>query len=208
MMGIIKTYGSIILLLFGVTLHAAGEELSTHIINNLLLAGKKNIYSIDNKEFAIISVDSLSFGNTPQGATSLIDLRKKNNTETIFKRGGGKWIHSTGKTTVVSKDGYDEFVEFLSQFSGNSEFQINHTIFPFPTNVMSGKEQTKRRLTMPRDWNLLNFSQAYPQMIHFKSDNKGNNRIIYIYRKGKMAEMFNFIRINKQWYLIEKFEFE
>ncbi|MCQ2224596.1 MAG: hypothetical protein MJZ14_02570 [Paludibacteraceae bacterium] len=209
MMGILSKHISTLLLLFGMILPSVGQELSSHIINNLIATGKKSPYSqIDNKDFVIVSIDSLSFGNMPQGATAQIDFKKRTTMETTFRRGGGKWNYSNGKSTPLTKDRYDEFAEFLLQFSQNKDFQVNHTIFPFPTNIYVGKTQTNRKLTMPRDWNQLNFTQAYPQMIHFKSDEKGTNRKIYIYKKGRLTDLYNFIYINKQWYLIEKYVYE
>ena len=208
-MGILKKHIYTLTLLFGTILPSAAQELSSHILNELITAGKKNPYQgIDAKNFAIITIDSIPFSNTPQHSTAYLDFKKRSVVETTFKRGGGRWNYSNGKAYAIGKEAYDEFPDFILQFSQNKDFQINHTIFPFPVNVFVGKEQAKRKLIMPRDWDPVELTNLYPQMIHFKSDEKGNNRKIYIYQKGRMASMYNFIRINKNWYMIEKFEFE
>ncbi len=200
-----------LILLFGTVLPSAAQELSSHIINNLIASGKKSPYNeINTKNFVIVSIDSLPFGNTPLGATAQINFKKKTTMETTFKKVGGRWNYSTGKTLPLTKDRYDEFADFLLQFSQNKDFQVNHTIFPFPTNrhANKSKERTDRKLTMPRDWDHLDFTNMYPQMILFKSDEKGTNRKIYIYKEGQLTDLYNFIHINKQWYLIEKLEYE
>lgn len=209
MMGIYSKHICTLLLFFGMVLPSVGQELSSHIIYNLIATGKKNAFpSADYKQFALITIDSIQFGATNQGAISYIDFKQKSKTETTFKRGNGKWIQSTGKSASLNKEDFNDFTDFLLQFSQNKEFQINHTIFPFPANTFVGKEQTNRKLTMPRDWNHLNFTANFPQMIHFKSTGEGNNRKICIYKMGRMTDMYNFIRINKQWYMIEKYEYE
>lgn len=209
MMGILSKHIFTLLFLFGTILPSVGQELSSHILYNLIATGKKNPYpEVNFKAFAVISIDSLAFGNTPHGSTAYIDFKKKSVMTTQFKRGGGKWIYSNSKSQVLAKDSYDEFPEFILQFTQNKEFQINHTIFPFPINTYEGKTQTNRKLIMPRDWNQLDLLSSYPQMIHYKSDQTGNNRKIYIIQKGRVTDMYNFIRINKQWYMIEKFEYE
>ena len=97
-----------------------------------------------------------------------------------------------------------EFVDFLAQFSINKEFQINHTIFPLPVTRPNPKE--KKKLLLPRDWEHLSFAKIYPQIVFLHPDREANNRKIYIYQMGRLTQVFNFIRINKQWYLIEKYE--
>lgn len=198
-----------LLLLFGFCQIAEGEELSSHIVNNILIGGKKSPYPKANtKKFAVICADSLSFGNAEKGCTALLDFNEKTYTKTYFVQKSNKWSFSNEVPANLQKIEQKDFVEFIQQFSNNKDYQINHTVFPFPVNTMNGKEQIKRKLIMPRDWEQLPFSNTYPQMYLFKAQSDGSNRKIYIYRNGVISEMYNFIRINKQWYLIEKYEYE
>ena len=64
----------------------------------------------------------------------------------------------------------------------------------------------KKKLLLPRDWEHLSFAKIYPQIVFLHPDREANNRKIYIFQKGRLTQVFNFIRINKQWYLIEKYE--
>ena len=209
MIGISKRYIYALLFLL-VSFHvSAGEELSSHIINTLLPGGKKSPYPTEiQKNFAVISIDSLSFGNTDNGATALVNFKKKEITKTNFTRKGNKWSYTSEPAIPIQRFEQNAFVDFLQHFSDNKEYQINHTVFPFPVNTMKGKEQTKRKLIMPRDWNHLSLSDSYPQTILFKTMSDGNNRKILIFKGKEMKEEYNFIRINKQWYLIEKYEYE
>jgi len=209
MIGNSKRYMYALLFLLGSFQLSAGEELSSHIINSLLSGSKKSPYPAEiHKNFAIVSVDSLQFGEVNSGTTVLVNFKKKDVTKTYFTRKGNKWSYTSEATIPIQRFDQNEFVEFIQRFSSNKDFQINHTVFPFPINTMKGKEQTKRKLIMPRDWNHLSLSDLYPQILLFKATSDGNNRKIVVFRNKEVKEEFNFIRINKQWYLIEKYEYE
>ena len=61
---------------------------------------------------------------------------------------------------------------------------------------------------MPREWNALDFTAVFPSLCIFNSDSQSPNRQINVFRNGKSAQLFNFIRINKKWYLIEIEEYK
>lgn len=209
MIGISKKYIYALLLLLVPFQMSAGEELSSHIIHSLLSGNKKSPYPADiHKNFVIISIDSLQFGEVNTGTTALVNYKKKDVTKTVFTKKNNKWSHVTETATPIQRFEQNEFVDFILRFSSNKDYQINHTVFPFPINTIKGKEQTKRKLIMPRDWNHLPLSESYPQILLFKTTTDGNNRKMLIFRNKEMKEEFNFIRINKQWYLIEKYEYE
>jgi|GEM_PF-3303330 hypothetical protein len=209
MIGISKKHICALLLLLGSLQTSAGEELSSHIINTLLSGTKKSPYPIAfQRDFVVVSIDSLSFGQTNNGTTALVNLKKKDVTKTIFTWKSGKWNYTNEAPTSLQKSEQNEFIEFIQHFSDNKEFQINHTVFPFPINTLHGKEQTKRKLIMPRDWDHLSISDSYPQLLFFKTTADGSNRKITIFKNKEISEEYNFIRINKQWYLIEKYEYE
>ncbi|MBR3519235.1 MAG: hypothetical protein IKN77_03850 [Paludibacteraceae bacterium] len=209
MIGISKKYiYALLLLLFPLQI-SAGEELSSHIINSLLSGTKKSPYPADiHKNFVIISIDSLQFGEVNMGTTALVNFKKKDVTKTTFTKKNNKWNQATEATVPIQRSEQNEFIDFILRFSSNKEYQINHTVFPFPINTLKGKEQTKRKLIMPRDWNHLSLSESYPQILLFKTNTDGNNRKMLIFKNKKIKEEYNFIRINKQWYLIEKYEHE
>ncbi len=209
MIGISRKYIYALLLLLVPFHMSEGEELSSHIINTLLSGGKKSPYPAETqKNFVIVSIDSLQFGEVNSGTTALINLKKKDVTKTNFTKKGSKWSYSSEATIPMQRFEQNEFFDFLQRFSSNKDFQINHTVFPFPINTLKGKEQTKRKLIMPRDWDHLSLSESYPQVLLFKATSNGNNRKMIIFRNKEIKEEYNFIRINKQWYLIEKYEYE
>lgn len=209
MIGISKRHIYALLLFLGSFQISAGEDLSSHIINNLLTGGKKSPYPTSiHKNYAVVSIDSLSFGNTNSGSTALVNFKKKDVSKTQFEKKGNKWIYTSEEPIPLQRFEQNEFIDFIQRFSSNKEFQINHTVFPFPINTMNGKEQTKRKLVMPRDWNHLPLSDTYPQLLLFKATTDGGNRKFIIIKDKEIKEEYNFIRINKQWYLIEKYEYE
>ena len=70
MIGISKKHICALLLLLGSLQTSAGEELSSHIINTLLSGTKKSPYPIAfQRDFVVVSIDSLSFGQTNNGTT-------------------------------------------------------------------------------------------------------------------------------------------
>ncbi|MEE0911339.1 MAG: hypothetical protein U0L67_02700 [Paludibacteraceae bacterium] len=156
-------------------------------------------------DFMIVCSDSLSHSvSTEESWAALYSYHTKQLIKQQFIKSGKQWKLSQYKTEPYSTMYQKEFIDFLAQFSINNNFQINHTIFPLPVTRPNPKE--KKKLLLPRDWVHLNFAKQYPQIIFLHPDREVNNRKIYIFQKGRLTQVFNFIRINKQWYLIEKYE--
>lgn len=156
-------------------------------------------------DFMIVCSDSLNYSvSTNESWTALYSYHTKQLIKQQFIKSGKQWKLSQYKTEPYSTMYQKEFVDFLAQFSINKEFQINHTIFPLPVTRPNPKE--KKKLLLPRDWEHLSFAKIYPQIVFLHPDREANNRKIYIYQMGRLTQVFNFIRINKQWYLIEKYE--
>ncbi len=104
-----------------------------------------------------------------------------------------------------------EFLNFLIQYSQNEDFQMKHTIFPFPYRIYNSTtldSEPENKLLMPREWDSLDFTAIFPSLCIFNSNNQAPNRQIHVFRNGKAAQLFNFIRINKKWYLIEIEEYK
>ncbi len=165
----------------------------------------KPFYLENQGDFIIVCSDSLNHKvSDSENWAASYSFASKQMTKFQFLKLNNGWKLTQHKLESYSTLYQKEFIDFLAQFSINNNFQINHTIFPLPVTRPNPKE--KKKLLLPRDWEHLNFAKQYPQIIFLHPDREVNNRKIYIYQKGRLTQVFNFIRINKQWYLIEKYE--
>ena len=76
---------------------------------------------------------------------------------------------------------------------------------------MGGKnDQTETKLLMPREWEPFDFIAMFPSVCLFASESiqSGNNRRLFVLKNGRVNLFFNFIKINKKWYLIEMEEYK
>lgn len=165
----------------------------------------KSFFLNNQENFMVVCSDSLNHHvSSKENWAALYSYHSKQLIKQQFLNFGNQWkmthYHYESYANVYQK----EFIDFLAQFSINKEFQINHTIFPLPVTRSNPKE--KKKLLLPRDWEHLSFAKIYPQIVFLHPDREVNNRKIYLFQNGVITQVFNFIRINKQWYLIEKYE--
>ena len=164
----------------------------------------------------ILCVDSLNAAATQQTSMSVSIVQFNKDKETavdyLFEQKSKNWKLVSLKNESFQRLKEADFLNFLMQYSRDESFQMKHTIFPFPSRIYkSGKHDSdpENRLLMPRDWTALDFTAIFPALSIFNSHvSASSNRQLFVFRNGKMVQFFNFIQINKKWYLIEIEEYK
>ena len=143
-------------------------------------------------------------------SVSIIQFNKDRETavDYLFEQKNKNWKLVSLKNESFQRQNEADFLNFLMQYSRDESFQMKHTIFPFPYRIKSSKDDLENRLLMPRDWTALNLTAIFPALSVFNSNTQASNRQLFVFRNGKMAQFFNFIQINKKWYLIEIEEYK
>ena len=147
----------------------------------------------------------------PSSVVSVVQFNKEAASNYVFEQRDKRWKLISYKSEDIQHLQEAEFLNFLMQYSKDESFQMKHTIFPFPYRVYKFPKRDsdpENRLLMPREWEPLDFIAIFPSLCIFNSDNQAPNRQLYVFRNGKAAQFFNFIRINKKWYLIEIEEYK
>lgn len=153
----------------------------------------------------MVYVDSLGMATRGSEVTVfVVSMMKNSSVSYTFVRRNGWQLISQQKG---AENGCDvDFVSFLKEYSKDETFQKKRTIFPFPYRS-SGKNRNKAEtnLLMPREWEQFDFIALYPSLclICPAESLSANNRRLVVMKGGRLATLFNFIKINKKWYLIE-----
>ena len=161
----------------------------------------------------ILCVDSLNAAAQQSSiSVSIVQFNKERETavDYLFEQKNKSWKLVSLKTENFQRLKEADFLNFLIQYSRDESFQRKHTIFPFPyrTYKSSKQDEPENRLLMPRDWTALDFTAIFPALSVFNSNVQASNRQLFVFRNGKMTQFFNFIQINKKWYLIEIEEYK
>lgn len=141
---------------------------------------------------------------------SVVDMMKMKSVQYVFEKKSGSWrMISSAKDADFGGD--RDFVDFLVQYSQDVDFQKKRTIFPFPyrTYKENRSNELDSKLMMPREWEPFDFVALFPSLCLFTSERSvaANNRRLFVMKNGDPYLYFNFISINKKWYLIEMEEF-
>ena len=160
----------------------------------------------------ILCADSLNAAaiQQPALAVSIVQFNKEAVVDYLFEKKNKNWKLVSSKNENIQKMKETDFLNFLMQYSRDESFQMKHTIFPFPYRIYKSPkhDDPENRLLMPRDWRTLDFTALFPAISIFNSKIQAPNRQLFVFRNGKMAQFFNFIQINKKWYLIEIEEYK
>ena len=178
-------------------IHAYGEEEFSSYFIDYVDHGKK-------ATVGVVCIDSFALNNkeTSCEVTFYKTSQKSVERRMLFQNKGG-WRTASKDLGPKMNEQDQVFIDFINQFSSSKEFQFNHIIFPLPVRVKEADGASKKKLVMPRDWEMLNYSQLCNMLYTIQSGREGNNRKIYIYHRGVLQAFYNFIYINKNWYLIE-----
>ena len=161
----------------------------------------------------ILCADSLNAAAVRQSSisVSIVQFNKETVVDYLFEQKNKDWKLVSLKNENVQRLKETDFLSFLMQYSRDESFQRKHTIFPFPYRIYKSAKQEsdpENRLLMPRDWTALDFTAIFPALSIFNSNAQASNRQLFVFRNGKMTQFFNFIQINKKWYLIEIEEYK
>ncbi|MCQ2192233.1 MAG: hypothetical protein MJZ23_05145 [Paludibacteraceae bacterium] len=157
----------------------------------------------DKASVAMLCADSISIA-APSKAdvqVSLVNQSTKESGSFTFAHSGRSFVLKEVENGKPMVD--NDFLSFLSEFSRNNDFQIKRTIFPLPIRQFRNGKEASNNLLMPRDWSYMNFTAKWPQICVFSNVENSNNRRLYIYKGEHVSQIYNFISINRKWYLIE-----
>jgi len=179
-------------------------------VDNTTVKNKASYHPItflSRNHIPILCADSLNaIMQFPSSVVSIVQFNKDAATNYVFEQQNKNWKLFSSKNEGIQQLQETEFLNFLIQYSKDESFQMKHTIFPFPYRTYKSPKRSsepENKLLMPREWNPLDFTAIFPSLCIFNSDNQAPNRQIHVFKNGKATQLFNFIRINKKWYLIE-----
>ena len=137
----------------------------------------------------------------------IVNFKEKNVINYNFRKVKDKWFMLGSENLSITNVPDFEFVDFLTQFSTDSVFQINHTIFPLPeTYSDSDKDyETVETTIQQSDWKhieLVDFANKLMVLSNIDINNKYRN-IFYRGVENGIWVKFTFERINGIWKLIK-----
>ncbi len=176
------------------------EDFSSALIRQVDPLRKNTIALVCTDSLELSPKESLGEVNVAHNITGERRIVEK----TIFRRVNGVWKENQKLSKARLEPLEISFYDFLVSFCLSRELQIEHTIFPLPiTSKYKRDGSSQKNLVMPRDWEELKITQQCAIFYSIQPQRQGNNRKVYIYHKGQPKESYNFIYINKLWYLIE-----
>lgn|GEM_PF-4664288 len=179
------------------SVHLFAEEFSSYLFQQIDPKKKNTI--------GVVFTDSLGLAVNERTVDVNTYIPNKNILEkNVYKMEyNGKWNLRQRMLNTRMEPLEKDFFAFLKDFSFSREMQISRTIFPLPVTYKSKDGLKEKRLIMPRDWEELKIWQRSPSFRSILPLRHGNNRKVILYQQGKAKEYYNFIYINKVWYLIE-----
>jgi hypothetical protein len=183
-------------------------------VNDITIKNKASfnpITFLTRNNIPILCADSLNaISQLSNPVVSIVSLTKETAIDYTFEKGNKSWKLTSYRNENMQNLRDAEFLNFLIQYSKDESFQMKHTIFPFPyrTYKAGKKGEPENNLLMPREWETLDFAALFPSLIVFNSNNQLPNRQLFVFKNKKITHFFNFIRINKRWYLIEIGEYK
>lgn len=179
---------------------AMAEDFSSALIRQVDPQRKNTIALVCTDSLGLSPKESMAEVN----ATFNISGERRIVEKSVFKRANGSWKLNQKLSNTRLEPLEVGFYDFLVKFCVSREMQIEHTIFPLPiTNKYKKDGSSQKKLVMPRDWEDLKITQQCATFYSIQPQRQGNNRKVYIYHRGQPKESYNFIYINKLWYLIE-----
>jgi hypothetical protein len=177
--------------------------------DNATVKGSSSYNSIvfpSRNNIPVLCSDSLNaIMNLPSSVVSIVQFNKNAANNYVFEQRNKGWKLMSYKSETIQNLQEAEFLNFLMQYSKDEAFQMKHTAFPFPYRIYKSSNRNsdpENKLLMPREWATLDFVALFPSLCIFNSNNQPN-RQLFVFKGAKAAQFFNFIRINKKWYLIE-----
>lgn len=138
---------------------------------------------------------------------SIVNFKMKAITNYNFKKIENKWFLLSSENLSIKSAPDFEFIDFLTTFSNDSCFQINHTIFPLPESYTDSEKdyETVETTIQQNDWKhieLIDFVNSLMVLSNIDRESKYRN-IFYRGVENGIWVKFTFERINENWKLIK-----
>ena len=169
-----------------------------------IAADYKPVVPFIQQAAAIICADSIEAASAGRNtAVNMVNMPQMAGQKMSFARHGATWRlkeRQARQAQMATTDG--DFLSFLVTYSTDHDFQMKRTIFPVPVH-QKGKGSEETQLQMPRNWSYISFTAMFPQMCVMDNNSTAKNRRLYFYQNNRLRQIYNFININKKWFLIE-----
>lgn len=168
----------------------------------------------DDGYIPILSSDTLvEVVNTSKVELSILDFKRKITEKYYFEKINNKYFLVSSENTSINNAPDAEFIDFLTKFSTDSLFQINHILFPllFSTLDYAGEFDKVTKKILLEDWKHTNYwiksiEHLNKLMILSNINSDSKYRTIFFRGSGNgIWVVHTFEKINESWKLI-KFE--
>jgi len=137
---------------------------------------------------------------------SIVNFKKKAITNYNFKKIENKWFLLSSENLSIKSVPDFEFIDFLTTFSNDSVFQINHTVFPLPESYADSEKdyETVKTTILLKDWKhtkLVDFANKLMVLSNIDKESKYRNIFYQGVENGIWAK-YTFEKINGDWKLI------
>jgi len=137
---------------------------------------------------------------------SIVNFKMKAITNYNFKKIENKWFLLSSENLSIKSVPDFEFIDFLTTFSNDSVFQINHTVFPLPESYADSDKdyETVETTIQLNDWKyikLVDFVNRLMVLSNIDKESKYRN-IFYRGVENGIWVKYTFERIDGSWKLI------
>jgi len=157
----------------------------------------------------ILSSDTLSELYDKEVTTSkiglfLIDFKREIADKYNFEKIDSKWFLQSLESLSINKAPDFEFIDFLTKFTSDSVFQINHILFPLPVSLIDYDDDYEiiEKTVLKEDWKCLQWTMVQ-LMVLSNIDTKNKYRNIHIRGvENGIGVEYIFENINGNWKLV------
>lgn len=137
---------------------------------------------------------------------SIVNFKKNAIINYNFKKIENKWFLISSENLSIKSVPDFEFIDFLTKFSNDSVFQINHIAFPLPESYADSEKdyETVKKTIQLKDWKhekLVDFLNKLMVLSTIDKESKYRN-IFYSGVENGIWVKYTFQRINGNWKLI------
>lgn len=165
----------------------------------------------ESKYIPILNSDTINlFDKDVEGKTIemfIVNTAIKSATKYSFIKNENKWFLSSSQDLIIKSVPDFEFIDFLTSFSNDSVFQINHIKFPLPESYADSEkdyETVKKDITQ-NEWGHIKIVDSNDKLLVLSNiDTKNKYRNVF-YRgvENGIWVKFTFEKISGNWKLIK-----
>ncbi len=164
-----------------------------------------------NKYIPILNSDTIRLYEKDVEGKSIemfiVNISRKSATKYSFIKNDNKWFLSCTQNVIIRNVPDFEFIDFLTKFSNDSIFQINHISFPLPKSYLDSENdyETVNEVVLQKDWKHIKAVELNDKLLVLSNiDLKNKYRNIF-YRgvENGIWVKFSFEKINGNWKLIK-----